>query len=100
MLHAANRRLYRDITRNVYVTACYGVLDPMSGSFTYASAGHFPPVLVRENGEISYLNAGGTVLGMFDGAGFEEETIELRSGDLICFYTDGIVDAFDRDEKI
>ncbi len=100
VLHAANRRLYRDITRNVYVTACYGVLDPMSGSFTYASAGHFPPVLVRENGEVSYLNAGGTVLGMFDGAGFEEETIGLRSGDLICFYTDGIVDAFDRNEKI
>ena len=55
---------------------------------------------MRQNGEVSYLNAGGTVLGMFDGAGFEEETIELRSGDLICFYTDGIVDAFDRDEKI
>jgi sigma-B regulation protein RsbU (phosphoserine phosphatase) len=100
VLHAANRRLYRDITRNVYVTACYGVLDPTSGTFTYSSAGHFPPVLVRENGDVAYLQAGGTVIGMFDGTHFEEETIELSSGDLICFYTDGIVDAFDRNEEI
>jgi sigma-B regulation protein RsbU (phosphoserine phosphatase) len=100
VLHAANRRLFRDIKRNVYVTACYGVLDPTRGAFTYSSAGHFPPVMVREDGEVTYLGAGGTVMGMFDGTGFEEETVELRSGDVICLYTDGIVDAFNRKEEI
>ena len=99
LLHAANRRLYRDIKRNVYITACYGVLDPVEGTFTYSSAGHYPPVLVRDSGEVTYLEAGGTILGMFDGVGFEEEKVKLNSGDLICFYTDGIVDAFSRDDE-
>ncbi len=100
VLHAANRRLFRDIQRNVYVTMCYGVLDPTQGSFTYSSAGHFPPVLVSASGEVKYLEAGGTVLGMFDDTRFEEETVDLRSGDLICFYTDGIVDAFNKDDDV
>ena len=39
-------------------------------------------------------------MGMFDGVRFEEETLSLGSGDLICFYTDGIVDAFDREEEL
>jgi sigma-B regulation protein RsbU (phosphoserine phosphatase) len=99
-LHAANRRLFRDIQRNVYVTMCYGVLDPTQGSFTYSNAGHVPPLLVRGSGEVSYLDAGGTVLGMFDGSRFEEQTVVLRSGDLLCFYTDGIVDAFDGNDDI
>jgi sigma-B regulation protein RsbU (phosphoserine phosphatase) len=100
VLRLANRRLCRETRRHAYVTLCYGVLDPARGTFTYTSAGHYPPLCVRENGEISYLNAGGTVLGMFDGAAFPEETIELSSGDLICFYTDGVVDAFDRKDEM
>jgi len=99
VLHASNRRLFRDIKRNVYVTVCYAVLDSVRGTFTYSSAGHYPPVLIRENGEVFHLEAGGTVLGMFDGVGFEEETIELRSGDVICLYTDGIIDAFNLDDE-
>jgi len=99
LLHAANRRLYRDIKRNVYITACYGVLDPADRTFTYSSAGHYPPVLVRDSGEVVYLETGGTILGMFDGVGFEEEKIQLHSGDLICFYTDGIIDAFSRSDE-
>jgi len=99
VLHDANRRLYRDIKRNVYITACYGVLDPAQRSFSYSSAGHFPPVLVRDNGDSSYLEAGGTILGMFDGVVFEEEPVKMSPGDLICFYTDGIIDAFNQDEE-
>ena len=100
LLHAANRRLFRDIQGNMYVTMFYGVLDPAQGSFTYTSAGHFPPILVRKSGEVAYLRSGGTVLGMFDDTRFEEETVALSSGDLICFYTDGIVDAFNEDDEV
>jgi len=100
VLQAVNRRLFRDIQRNVYVTMCYGVLDPTERTFTYSSAGHFPPVLVRENGEVEYLEVGSTALGMFDGTRFEEESVQLHSGDLLCFYTDGIVDAFDDQDQV
>jgi sigma-B regulation protein RsbU (phosphoserine phosphatase) len=99
-LRLANRRLCRDVKRPAYVTMCYGVLDPARGTFTYSSAGHYPPVCVRENGEILYLNAGGTILGVFEGAAFPEETVELRSGDLVCLYTDGIVDAWNLEDEL
>src|SRR3972149_6611414 len=100
VLYTANRRLHRDIKRNVYVTMCYGVLDPTRGSLTYTNAGHFPPALIPKSGEVSYLQAGGTVLGMFDGTSFEQDTIKLRSGDLICFSTDGIVDALNENDEV
>jgi sigma-B regulation protein RsbU (phosphoserine phosphatase) len=99
LLQAANRRLFRDIKRNVYITACYGVRDPTRGTLSYSSAGHFPPILVRGTGETQYLEAGGTILGMFDEVGYEEETLQLGSGDLICFYTDGIIDAFNTKDE-
>lgn len=100
LLHAANRRLFRDIKRNVFVTLCYGLLDPTRGTLTYSSAGHNPPLLIRENGEVVHLEAGGTVMGMFDGVTFEQETLKLGSGDVVCFYTDGVVEAFNRDEDV
>lgn len=100
VLRVANRRMCRDVRRNAYVTLCYGVLDPAEGTFSYTSAGHYPPVLIRQNGECSYLDAGGTILGMFDGTTYPEETVELRSGDVVCFYTDGIVDAFDLKDEL
>ncbi len=99
VLQRTNRRLYLDIKRNVYITLCYGVLDPASGSFTYASAGHFPPLLMRANGKASFLEEGGTILGMFDKEEFAQETVELDRGDLICFYTDGIVEAFNEKDE-
>lgn len=57
----------------------------------YVNAGHNPPILVRD-GEVKFLEEGGTVLGIIKDD-YKSETLEIKSGDLIFLYTDGVVEA-------
>jgi sigma-B regulation protein RsbU (phosphoserine phosphatase) len=66
------------------------------GRFTYCNAGHNAPMLVSPgSGGVSVrrLETGGTVLGLFEHAVFEEETITLRPGDFIVAFSDGVTEA-------
>ena len=56
---------------------------------TYTNAGHLPPILIRD-GEAARLNVDGTVVGAFPFAQFEESRLELKSGDLLVCFTDGV----------
>lgn len=73
-----------------FISLVYGVLDRESRRFGYSNAGHNPPLLVRAEG-VEQLSAGGRVLG-FNESSYAEETIQLRSGDRLVFYTDGITE--------
>jgi serine phosphatase RsbU (regulator of sigma subunit) len=68
------------------------MLDPQEETFIYTNAGHNPPILFRDK-EIIMLSKGGLILGVLPNAIYEEEKVQLRKGDLIFFYTDGIVEA-------
>ena len=74
-----------------FVTMVYGILRP-DGSLRYCNAGHNPPVLVTSTG-IRRLETGGLIVGLFDDAEFEEETIQLTPGDLLVVFSDGISEA-------
>lgn len=81
-----------------FVTMVYGILRP-DGSLRYCNAGHNPPVLVTSSG-IRRLETGGLIVGLFDDAEFEEETIQLAPGDLLVVFSDGISEATNkRDEE-
>lgn len=73
-----------------FISLVYGVLDRESRRFSYSNAGHNPPLLVRPEG-VEQLSAGGRILG-FNESSYAEETIQLRSGDQLVFYTDGITE--------
>jgi serine phosphatase RsbU (regulator of sigma subunit) len=60
----------------MFVTCFYGVLDPKSGSFAYANAGHDLPY-VRRGGDAEELRARGMPLGLMPGMGYEEKEIVL-----------------------
>ena len=78
-------------------TCLYAVYDPVSGRCTLARAGHLPPVVVGADGrpEVLDLPAGPPLgLGYLP---FESAEVELAEGSLIAFYTDGLVETFDRD---
>jgi sigma-B regulation protein RsbU (phosphoserine phosphatase) len=64
------------------------------GAFTYCNAGHNAPLLVSGN-EIRRLETGGVVLGLFEHASFEEESLVLKPGDLIIAFSDGVTEALD-----
>jgi len=83
---------------DLFVTAFYGVLDLDTGTFTYANAGHNPPILVRADGTVSNLPAmGGVAMGVMMGLSYAENSVTLAAGDTLLLYTDGISEAMDGD---
>jgi predicted ester cyclase len=94
VLEQVNDLLVTDIPPNMFVTCFYGVLDPLSGSFTYANAGHDLPYL-RHGGDAEELRARGMPLGLMPGMSYEEQEIVLEPRDSALFYSDGLVEAHD-----
>ena len=81
-----------DTEATEFVTLFYGVLDSRARRLTYCDAGHEPPILVR-GGEVSRLEAGGPLLGVYDEAEFAYEAVELQAGDALVVFSDGACDA-------
>ena len=80
----------------MFVTCFYGVLEPSSGSLTYANAGHDLPYLRRSGGgDAEELRARGMPLGLMPGMSYEEGEVSLREGNCVLFYSDGLVEAHD-----
>ncbi len=75
-----------------FVALFYAILDVKEKTITYCNCGHEPAVLIRD-GQITYLDKGGFVLGVETQAEYEIETLDLRDGDCLLFYTDGLTDA-------
>jgi sigma-B regulation protein RsbU (phosphoserine phosphatase) len=99
VLTAVNRRLLLEAPGEMFVTAFYAVLDPVSRSLTYANAGHDPPFLRSASG-VQRLTLGGLIMGLFEELRLKDETLTLGSGDTLVAYTDGLTDAVnDRDEQ-
>ena len=86
-----NLMAYRDTRPGEFVTLFYGVLDAPSKRFTYCNAGHPPPLLLR-GGVVSELNADNMVLGVDPDEPYTQSVLELRSGDALLLYTDGLPD--------
>ena len=93
VLRRINDLLVPDTGQGMFVTAAYAVLDPRSGELTYANAGHNPPLWIRK-GSVEKLGRTMIALGILDAAAVSERTIELRPGETVLLYTDGLTEAF------
>lgn len=97
LLDNLNSQLIRHYTRNsgTFVTAFYGIYDARTRLLRYANAGHNPPRLKRcDDGSMASLDGVGSFpLGITADVSFEEARLQLRAGDQIIFYTDGITEA-------
>jgi sigma-B regulation protein RsbU (phosphoserine phosphatase) len=76
-----------------FVTFFTAVLDPPHKKLTYINAGHNHPRIIRTDGSIVELNAGGPVLGVLENAEYHEETLSIQDGDLLIAFTDGVSEA-------
>jgi serine phosphatase RsbU (regulator of sigma subunit) len=94
VLEQVNDLLVTDIPANMFVTCFYAILEPESGSLTYANAGHDLPYLHR-NGDAEELRARGMPLGLMPGMSYEEKKTILEAGESALFYSDGLVEAHD-----
>jgi steroid delta-isomerase-like uncharacterized protein len=92
VLARVNEALVADIPPSTFVTCFYGILDPESGRFLFANAGHNLPCR-RRNGQADELKARGMPLGLMPGIGYEEKETFLTPEDSILIYSDGLVEA-------
>ena len=98
IMERANASLCRSTTHESYATLFYGVLQP-DGTITYVNAGHNPPFILRGDGGVEMLDAGGTVLGMFPDRSYDEGRATIHHGDYLVIYTDGLSEAFHAGEE-
>jgi serine phosphatase RsbU (regulator of sigma subunit) len=96
----ANHLICSDSSLSMPVTLFLAHLDPHSGKISYVNAGHHPPLFFQcKTKETTKLTRTGIFLGFEQDAIFHEKSIGLESGDLILFYTDGVLDAYNQQEE-
>jgi len=99
LLFQVNEVLFAYIPSNMFVTCFCGILDPESGRFTYANAGHNSP-LRKHGGKAIDLRATGMPLGLMPGMFYEEKESVLLPGDRVLFYSDGLLEAHNEEREM
>jgi len=92
LVDAVDREIERNTPRGVYLTLFVGILDPRQQTLRYVNAGHNPQFVRRPSGQLERLKGTGMPVGLFAGHGYEERVVQLGDGDLLFFYTDGMVE--------
>ncbi len=98
VLARTNEIFYENARRGVFISLIYGIFDLRRHTFTFARAGHNPPIyLNRKTGRTELLTPGGLAIGLDRGPLFretiEEKAIRFQPGDTFLFYTDGFSEA-------
>ncbi len=86
-----NRHLFLNTSDERYATFFYAVYDGTTRQLTYTTAGHLPPLFICGD-RVQRLEAGGTVIGLFDDCTYAEETIRVEPGSLMVAFSDGLVE--------
>jgi sigma-B regulation protein RsbU (phosphoserine phosphatase) len=94
-----NSVLCGQIAPGRFITFFYGILDRVTRKFTYENAGHCLPLLVHADGAIEFPAAYSGVLGLFSHWTYSDREVQLASGDVLVLMTDGVLEAWDKDEE-
>ena len=101
VFEAVNNQLCENNKEGMFVTAWMGMLEVSTGNLTYVNAGHNPPAVKGEDGTFQYLKCNpGFVLAGLEGIPYTQESIQLRKGDSIYLYTDGVPDTINMQEEM
>jgi sigma-B regulation protein RsbU (phosphoserine phosphatase) len=82
-----------------FTTAFLAELDPATGDIAYINAGHNVPILRKSSGAVQRLDAGGIPVGILPDAPYEVGTARLDAGDWLVIFTDGVVEAVNRNDE-
>jgi phosphoserine phosphatase RsbU/P len=92
LMTTLNYQLFRSTPPEKYATMFLGCYDATVRELKYCNAGHLPPIMLRGNGGVSRLETSGTVVGLFDGATYDESTIAMQPGDIFVAFSDGVTE--------
>src|SRR5262245_9159726 len=97
-----NRWIGEDVPRRSFVALCYATLDLAKRRLALANGGQLAPLRRRTDGRIEYLDSPGPTLplGIMPNTPYAAREIDLNPGDLLLFYTDGIVEAKNADGQL
>lgn len=101
VLKEVNDLLVAENDSAMFVTICYAIYDKMTGHLDYSNGGHNAPLLVRADGKAEYLEMPpGFALGIVPNCEFNGGSIDLKVGDTILFYTDGVTEANNENDEL
>ena len=103
VIERANQQLSENNEEFMFVTVFFGVLDLITGKFSYVNAGHNPPLVYHKNeGSFSFIKNENKnlVIGFGTDSKYDEYNISLNSGDALFFYTDGITEAINENKEL
>jgi sigma-B regulation protein RsbU (phosphoserine phosphatase) len=92
LLSLLNHQLYESTPPEKYATLFLGIYDGRSHRLTYSNGGHLPPILIGQDGQVRKLEAGGTVIGLFDNMTYDEDSVEMHPGEIFLAYSDGVTE--------
>ena len=99
IMNLLNQQIPEVSRKRDFITAFYAKLNFKEHTFTYTNSGHNPPLLLRSNGKIDLLEQGGAALNILEDAKFDFDSVKLEPGDQIIFYTDGVIEIFNKDSE-
>lgn len=95
-----NTVIYNSSTADKFITFLIAVLNPKNGEIDIINAGHNPALLLKKNGTMEKIDAGGVAFGMFDmGLPFDNQKLTLEKGERLFIFSDGIPEAMDKNEE-
>jgi sigma-B regulation protein RsbU (phosphoserine phosphatase) len=95
MLETVNRHFYASTESDRFATLFFGAYDNRTRKLHYVNCGHCSPLLLRADGELELLDPTATMLGAFEEWSCTEAEVELRTGDTLLLYSDGVTEAAD-----
>ena len=96
VMNLVNTHITRLQKSTQFVTVLYGILDLRTREFSYARAGHEPPLIMHADGSVERMpHSPGMAIGLWEPVTLDEKTIKLTSGDTLLLYTDGMTDCRD-----
>jgi sigma-B regulation protein RsbU (phosphoserine phosphatase) len=93
-----NSIIHNSTLTSRFVSMFYGELE-LNGVFIYVNAGHPPPFHLDKDGKCRYMEEGGPVLGPLSEASYERGFVIMKPGDMMVFYTDGIIETWGRENE-
>jgi phosphoserine phosphatase RsbU/P len=100
IIAAVNQELCQDNSGMMFVTLFFGILDPKTGDIGFVNAGHNPPYHLRGNEAVPVEGCRGRALGVRSNSIYETGILTLSPGEAIFLYTDGITEAFNRNDEM
>jgi sigma-B regulation protein RsbU (phosphoserine phosphatase) len=94
-----NNVIYQNTDPEKYITFFYGQLDKKTLSMDYVNAGHNPPYVLHKDGTIDELITGGIILGMMPDMPYEIGSYQLKKGDMLMLFTDGVTETMTLDDE-